>query len=152
MTHEPHFCLLREVVSFSGGSRGRPSREVLENPCQESFILFQIGLLREYLELEFRNDALPFAYNVERVIDDFVLFCMLIGNDFLPGMPTVLSDHVDLCSDVLATTAHDKLKCNSNGYPLPSKHDSSCQAYVTILSSGYTMICLTYVTFFVQRL
>ena len=86
VTHEPHFCLLREVVSFSGGSRGRPSREVLENPCQESFILFQIGLLREYLELEFRNDALPFAYDVERVIDDFVLFCMLIGNDFLPGM------------------------------------------------------------------
>ncbi|DBA92644.1 TPA: hypothetical protein ACH3X1_002861 [Trebouxia sp. C0004] len=89
VTHEPHFCLLREVVSFSGGSRGRPSREVLENPCQESFILFQIGLLREYLELEFRNDALPFAYNEERVIDDFVLFCMLIGNDFLPALPTL---------------------------------------------------------------
>ena len=91
MTHEPHFCLLREVVSFSGGNRGRPSREVLENPCQESFILFQIGLLREYLELEFQNDALPFAFDVERVIDDFVLFCMLIGNDFLPGM--LLSQH-----------------------------------------------------------
>lgn len=88
MTHEPHFCLLREVVSFSGGSRGRPSREVLENPCQESFILFQIGLLREYLELEFKSDALPFAFDLERVIDDFVLFCMLIGNDFLPGIPS----------------------------------------------------------------
>lgn len=87
MTHEPHFCLLREVVSFSGASRGRPTREVLENPCQESFILLQIGLLREYLELEFRNDALPFPFSVERVIDDFVLFCMLIGNDFLPGTP-----------------------------------------------------------------
>ena len=87
VTHEPHFCLLREVVSFSGGSRGRPSREVLENPCQESFILFQIGLLREYLELEFRSNMLPFAFDVERIIDDFVLFCMLIGNDFLPGTP-----------------------------------------------------------------
>ena len=91
MTHEPHFCLLREVVSFSGGSRGRPSREVLENPCQESFILFQIGLLREYLELEFKSDALPFAFDLERVIDDFVLFCMLIGNDFLPGIPNFTS-------------------------------------------------------------
>lgn len=85
VSHEPHFCLLREVVNFSGGARGRPSREVLDNPCQEHFMLFQIGLLREYLELEFRNPALPFDYDVERIIDDFVLFCMLIGNDFLPG-------------------------------------------------------------------
>jgi len=116
---------LREVVSFSGGSRGRPSREVLENPCQESFILFQIGLLREYLELEFRNDALPFAFNVERVIDDFVLFCMLIGNDFLPGMPAVLSYCVNLCSDVTATTAHDESDA--------ALRDIVCQVYVAFL-------------------
>jgi hypothetical protein len=43
VTHEPHFCLLREVVQFSGRGRGQPTRETLENPCAESFILFQIG-------------------------------------------------------------------------------------------------------------
>lgn len=43
VTHEPHFCLLREVVSFSGKSRGQPSRETLSNPSAENFILFQIG-------------------------------------------------------------------------------------------------------------
>jgi 5'-3' exoribonuclease 1 len=43
VTHEPHFCLLREVVSFTGRGRGQPSRETLENPCAENFILFQIG-------------------------------------------------------------------------------------------------------------
>ena len=26
VTHEPHFCLLREVVKFGGGERGQPSR------------------------------------------------------------------------------------------------------------------------------
>lgn len=43
VTHEPHFCLLREVVSFTGGGRGQPAREVLDNPCQEHFVLLQIG-------------------------------------------------------------------------------------------------------------
>jgi 5'-3' exonuclease len=41
--------------------------------------------VRDYLELEFQDLALPFAFDVERIVDDFVLFCMLIGNDFLPG-------------------------------------------------------------------
>jgi hypothetical protein len=43
VTHEPHFCLLREVVSFTGGNRGQPAREVLDNPCKEHFVLLQIG-------------------------------------------------------------------------------------------------------------
>ena len=41
-------------------------------------------LVRDYLELEFKETALPFPFDVERIVDDFVLFCMLIGNDFLP--------------------------------------------------------------------
>lgn len=89
VTHEPHFCLLREVVSYTGGNRGQPSREVLENPSEEHFILFHIGLLRDYLEAEFRSEALPFPFDAERVVDDFVLFCMLVGNDFLPPLPTL---------------------------------------------------------------
>ena len=44
--------------------------------------------VRDYLEMEFRPKSseaqLPFGFDLERIIDDFVLFCMLIGNDFLP--------------------------------------------------------------------
>lgn len=47
------------------------------------------SLLREYIELEFSahmaSKQLSFALDVERVVDDIVLFCMLVGNDFLPG-------------------------------------------------------------------
>ena len=92
VTHEPNFCLLREVVRFGGGGgAGQPSREALANPSAEHFILFQIGLLRDYLDAEFKTVAagLPFPYDGERVVDDFVLFCMLIGNDFLPPLPTL---------------------------------------------------------------
>ena len=37
VTHEPHFCLLREVVQFGSG-RGRPTRDVLTNPSEDNFM------------------------------------------------------------------------------------------------------------------
>ena len=42
VSHEPHFCLLREVVKFGGGGAGQPSREVLENPSEDGFQLLQV--------------------------------------------------------------------------------------------------------------
>ena len=44
-------------------------------------------LLRDYLGMEFQGCRPPFGFDLERIVDDFVLFCMLIGNDFLPGAP-----------------------------------------------------------------
>jgi 5'-3' exoribonuclease 1 len=45
--------------------------------------------MREYLDLEFRDiePTLPFDYNLERVIDDFILLAVFVGNDFLPNLP-----------------------------------------------------------------
>lgn len=45
--------------------------------------------MREYLDLEFHDiePVLPFAYNLERVIDDFILLAVFVGNDFLPNLP-----------------------------------------------------------------
>ena len=37
------------------------------------------------MELEFSSSELGFPFDIERFVDDFVLFCMLIGNDFLPS-------------------------------------------------------------------
>merc|ERR1719235_2587667 len=90
VTHEPHFFLLREQVSYGPRGRGRPSRELLENPCAEGFTLMNIGLLRESWQCEFRELNLdPKWFDVERVIDDVILICMLVGNDFLPPLPTL---------------------------------------------------------------
>ena len=51
-------------------------------------------LVRDYLELEFQSLALPFPFSLEHVVDDFVLFCMLIGNDFLPCKWLLQTSHL----------------------------------------------------------
>ena len=54
-----------------------------------NFYLLHLSLMREYLNLEFHDiePSLPFAYNLERVIDDFILLAVFVGNDFLPHLP-----------------------------------------------------------------
>ena len=45
--------------------------------------------MREYLNLEFHDiePTLHFPYNLENVIDDFILLAVFVGNDFLPNLP-----------------------------------------------------------------
>ncbi|CAE8603451.1 unnamed protein product [Polarella glacialis] len=87
-SHEPHFALLREEVVF--GKRVTESVEKRMLISKDRFQLLHISLVREYLDLEFaslKSADLPFTYTLERLIDDFILFCALVGNDFLPCLP-----------------------------------------------------------------
>lgn len=86
LSHDPHFCLLREEVTF-GRQNQKKSRE-LEH---QNFYLMHLCIVREYLELEFQQlkepDTLSFPFDMERVIDDFILMAFFVGNDFLPNLP-----------------------------------------------------------------
>ncbi|PPQ77620.1 hypothetical protein CVT25_011231 [Psilocybe cyanescens] len=85
LSHDPHFCLLREEVKFGPASRKKGSTS-LESI---NFYLLHLSLMREYLDLEFRDiePILSFEYSLERVIDDFILLAVFVGNDFLPNLP-----------------------------------------------------------------
>ncbi|KAG0343555.1 hypothetical protein BG004_005213 [Podila humilis] len=85
LSHEPHFALLREEVTFGRTNKKKGGIDT------QNFFLMHLSLLREYLDLEFNSLAhtLPFAYDLERIIDDFVLMCLFVGNDFLPHLPNL---------------------------------------------------------------
>ncbi|GAA5869902.1 hypothetical protein JCM16303_001836 [Sporobolomyces ruberrimus] len=97
LSHDPHFCLLREEVTF-GPRGGKGKTKSLES---QNFFLMHLSLFREYLDLEFSSlrpillqqqhssssEVTKFEYDLERIIDDFILLNIFVGNDFLPHLP-----------------------------------------------------------------
>lgn len=55
------------------------------------FYLLHLGLLREYLEMEFIEvqEKLSFDYDIEKIIDDWIFMCYMVGNDFIPHLPNL---------------------------------------------------------------
>ncbi|KAI9041744.1 chromatin-binding exonuclease XRN1 [Aspergillus affinis] len=88
LSHDPHFCLLREEVTF-----GRQVQKKSKELEHQNFFLLHLSMVREYLELEFqeleKEGALAFPFDMERVIDDFILMAFFVGNDFLPNLPNL---------------------------------------------------------------
>ena len=88
LSHDPHFCLLREEVTF-----GRQSKNKSQELEHQNFYLMHLCIVREYLELEFQELKEPralgkdVAFDMEHIIDDFILMAFFVGNDFLPNLP-----------------------------------------------------------------
>ncbi|KAF3925491.1 hypothetical protein AA313_de0202784 [Arthrobotrys entomopaga] len=111
-THEPHFKVLREDV-FAQDSKPRVCKicnqkghraeectgkakektgefdEKSKTNPRKPFIWLDVGVLREYLEVELRVPGLSFQWDLERAIDDWVFLCFFVGNDFLPHFPSL---------------------------------------------------------------
>lgn len=88
LSHDPHFCLLREEVTF-----GRQSQKKSKELEHQNFYLMHLCMVREYLELEFQElkepGVLDFEFDMEAIIDDFILMAFFVGNDFLPNLPNL---------------------------------------------------------------
>lgn len=106
VAHTPHFSLLREKQTWRKGKKKSPSTK-LDFFDAEEFQLLEIALLKDMLFLEFKRaltgangqlvETDTFRLSPERIADDFVFMCMLVGNDFIPNIP-----HLDIADGALA--------------------------------------------------
>lgn len=111
-THEPHFTLLREVVNFNFRSAGGPKQTVVRQTKESQFQLLHLSILREYVELDL-GMGIGRAVDKERLVDDFIFLTFLVGNDFLPHLPTLdISEHA---FDVIFDAYKELLK-QTQGY------------------------------------
>ncbi|KAJ1928356.1 5'-3' exoribonuclease 2 [Tieghemiomyces parasiticus] len=84
VTHEPYFAVLREEQLFGPELRNR------DPDLPPRYLLLFISALREYLEAELTSYPEPLPnFNLDRAIDDWIMLCYFVGNDFLPHLPAL---------------------------------------------------------------
>lgn len=90
-SHEPNFSLLREEVRFGG----KKNQKRITAPEETTFHLLHLSLMREYIDYEFSGlrNQIGSDYDLERIIDDWILMGFLVGNDFIPHLPHLHISH-----------------------------------------------------------
>lgn len=86
---------------------------------KHQFEVIHFEMLRQYLRMEFIDckTEMSFEFNMDSIVDDWVLLMTLIGNDYVFGLP-----NFDLELDALSVIydAYKMVLKSSNGLYFPS--------------------------------
>uniref|UniRef100_A0A3B4UHB3 5'-3' exoribonuclease n=1 Tax=Seriola dumerili TaxID=41447 RepID=A0A3B4UHB3_SERDU len=136
-THEPNFTIIREefkpnkprpcalcgqigheIKDCQGTAREKQGQhdEFADSVpvSEQEFIFIRLCVLREYLARELTMASLPFPFDFERSVDDWVFMCFFVGNDFLPHLPSLeIEGAIDRLVNIYKDVVH---KTGLQGY------------------------------------
>lgn len=91
-THLEQFFILRENTFFSDKNSNSSNSTWSLNSNRTTDIehyVIDIGQVHRVLESMMKWENTSVAYNGRQAVDDFMFMCFLVGNDFLPNIPSV---------------------------------------------------------------
>jgi len=108
VTHEIYVTIIREDVFGTLGEEKTINRI---GPIKFHFV--SLWVLRQYLERDLSPPSIDFEWNFERALEDFVLLCVAVGNDFLPPLPgfNIMKGAIDQIIEV-----YPRILKSLNGY------------------------------------
>lgn len=112
-THLKYFYILREVLKPPINTRKFKKKPTKKTKSVISFQFIRVNILRECLVNELTEELVNEAFEMERIIDDFVFLTFFVGNDFLPNIPTLSIN--ESAFDIIFQAYKDILS-NSIGY------------------------------------